>query len=254
MLASIGHTLEVPALRQAAVPSLGVVPTKPEPLRLQPTDGWDRRFLGEAIELSEQLQTRSDGLTGQLPRGDVSANFLNTLLPALDSEAEFDPALLEGQRAPGETVVGASIAAAGRVGAFADRWHSVFSFRDDGAAWGLVALDQNLSDAPGLSSTIDSALGRAQSFTVQVAAAPTATTPAAAPDAPPSTPVSSGGSQSAPTPGSTGSGGSGAGGDGGDGGDPAPPPTPAPTPGLIEPVIDTIGDLLGGLVTALEGG
>ena len=33
-------------------------------------------------------------------------------------------------------------------GAFADRWDSVFDFRDAGAVWGLVALDQGVGDGP----------------------------------------------------------------------------------------------------------
>src|SRR5205823_5710909 len=65
-ISSAGHTLTVPALREAVVPALGVVPPKAEPLRLRATDAWDRRFLGDAIELTDQLQARSDGLTGQL--------------------------------------------------------------------------------------------------------------------------------------------------------------------------------------------
>lgn len=246
-IASAGQRFTVPALRQARLASLGVLPTRADPLELHRTDPWDRRFLGDAIELSEQLDARSAGLTGQLPSGQGrSAGFVTSVLPELRDEHGFDAALIDGSRAPGETVVGAAIAMAGHGGSFGSRWTSLFQFRDEGAAWGLVALDQRVTDVPKLSSTMDAALGRAESYSMQAAAppppavteptepapttpAPTATVPHTAATAPPS------------------AGGSGAGGTDRSN---APPTT---TPNPVVGVVDTVGNVVSGLVNTLLG-
>jgi hypothetical protein len=240
-LTSTGRSLVVPALRQATVPSLGVLPAKPEPLRMQSSDSWDRRFLGTAIELSEELQTRSDALTGQLPRGEGrSAGSIASLLPVLDKESGFGPTLVERNRPTGESVVGASIAASGHTGTFVQRWLSVFSFRDEGAAWGLVALDQKVADVPGLSSSLDFALAKVQSLASQLAAPPA---PPAVPTSSPTTPTSPTSPTSPPTvPPSPG---------GGGGGSPEPAP---PEQGVLQPVTDAVGGLVSGLVDLLGGG
>jgi hypothetical protein len=58
----------------------------------------------------------------------------------------------------------------------------VFQFRDDGAAWGLVALDQQVNRSP-LLTGVDAAIGRARTpFEV---AAPAPAVPSPAPAAPP---------------------------------------------------------------------
>jgi len=243
-MTSTGRVFHVPELRQATIPSLGVVPDRAEPLRMRAADAWDRRFLGEAMELTEQLQARSDGLTGQLPAGQGrSAGFVAAVVPELAARAGFDPSLVDGTRTPGESVVGASIAAAGHGAPLAERWRAVFSFRDEGAAWGLVALDQGVTDAANLSSTVDNALALAHDFTVQMAAPTTsdieaaqaAAAAAAAGDKPAATPAPA----QKPTTGPTG-----------------PPPAlpaaePDAPPGPLQPVVDTVGDLLGGLVDGL---
>jgi hypothetical protein len=246
-LTSAGHSLVVPALRQAGIPSLGVVPARPEPLRLQSNNVWDRRFLGDAIELTEQLQTRSDGLTGQLRRSETrSVGFFTTLLPVLDGQREFNDVLLNPTRPAGETLVGASIAAAGHAGDFAKRWQSVFAFRDAGAAWGLVALDQRVSDPPGLSSAIDAALARANSLTLEVAA-PVAIVPATVPVTSPGITTNTASAPPATTALTTGSGST-------DGTTPPPDqPAPAPAPGVLQPVVDTVNNVVGGLLSTLQG-
>ncbi|PLS75012.1 MAG: hypothetical protein CYG61_09870, partial [Actinobacteria bacterium] len=178
-LQSAGRTLQVPALRQGDVPSLGVVPVRPEPLDYDPTDRWDRRFLGQAIELGEELEAKSEGFTSSLrPNEGRTPGYFRLLLPALENEPSFGPPLLTVERSPGETLVGATIAVAAEQGAFVRRWREVFAFRDQGAPWGLVALDQNVDDAGGLVQSLDAAIGRA---TLAFApAAPTAAPPSTA--------------------------------------------------------------------------
>ncbi len=159
-VASAGRSLQVPARRQVAVPAAGLLPGKPSPLIFKPGDSWDQRFLGDAIDLGNQLVARSRGFTAQLGPGEGrSAGFYRQILPALANEPSFDVASLGPDRSPGEALVGLAITVQGNRGSFADRLASVFAFHDDGAAWGLVALDQGVSRAP-LLSGVDEAIGR----------------------------------------------------------------------------------------------
>lgn len=243
-IASAGQRFTIPALRQARLAALGVLPTRANPLDLRRTDAWDRRFLGDAIELSEQLDARSAGLTGQLPPGQGrSAGFATSVLPELHNERGFDAALVDANRAPGETVVGAAIALAGHGGSFTSRWTSLFEFRDEGAAWGLVALDQRVNDVPKLAAAMDAALGRAESFTMQAAAPPPVVVEPTVPATTTPAPVT----QSSPPPTAAPA----TGGTGGPTGGSNPPPTTAPNP--VVGVVDTVGNVVSGLVNTLLG-
>ena len=186
---SVGQTLEVPALREATVATAGVLPAHVSPISYSGHNAWDRRYLGVAIELGDQLQARSDGLTSTLEPGEgKSAGFYSTVLPALAHEREFRPALLSSSRPAGETLVGATLAELGRQGSFTDRWQRTFVFRDEGATWGLVALDQGVTDVTKVTGNLDAAIGRAPlllAAPAPVAAnAPAAVVAVAAPSAP----------------------------------------------------------------------
>jgi len=157
---SAGRTLVVPALRQAAVPAPGLVPEAPAPLQYDASVPWDRRYLGSAMELGSELDARSRGLSGQFSGGaGQTPGFYSQLLPGL-AKVGFAAELLQPTRTPGETLVGAAIAEQSTRGSFADRWGAVFGFRDQGAAWGLVALDQDVGRSS-LLGELDGALGRA---------------------------------------------------------------------------------------------
>ncbi len=164
-LTSGGRSLPdgVPALRQATVATLGAVPARPEPLDYDPDspDPWDLRYLGSAIELGESLEARSIGFTSSLGDGGADdGGFLVDVLPALGDESAFGPGLLDDAQTPGELLVGAAIVLAGDEGGFADRWRSTFSFRNQGARWGIVALDQGVVEDP-LLETVDDAIADA---------------------------------------------------------------------------------------------
>lgn len=151
------------ALRQVSVPATGRLPRTPSPLLYDDAnpDPWDREFLGEAIDLGAQLDVSARGFTSQLgPRTSVSAPLLRRALPRLADEGEFGEELLEDAvRSPGEALVGAAIVVESGGAPFGSRWADVFEFRDDGARWGLVALDQQVKrDA--LLGTINDAVGR----------------------------------------------------------------------------------------------
>ena len=183
-LVSGGRVLNVPGLRQAVIPAVGVVPEKASPLSYNGRDEWDRRYLGAAMELGEELESRSNGFSAQLAAGEGrTPGFFRIVLPELGREPAFSSELLDRERTPGETLVGATIAVTARSESFVERWHDTFGFRDEGAAWGLVALDQGVAEVPGLVGTLDAAIGRSPLlFTLAVpndaAATPTGPTTA----------------------------------------------------------------------------
>ena len=159
-LSANGSTIIVPALRQATLPATGTFPTSVSPLEYSSADAWDQRYLSDAMDLSNQLKGRSDGFTSQLgPTEGRSLNYFRELFPRLAAEPAFTAARLNPARTPGETLVGAAITLEGTRGSFAERWAAVFAFRDQGAEWGLVAMDQGVGRAP-LLGAIDDAIKR----------------------------------------------------------------------------------------------
>lgn len=159
-LSAGGATLTIPALRQAALPATGQFPSSVSPLEYSAGDGWDQRYLSDAIDLSNQLTGRSDGFAAQLaPNEGRSVAFIRDLFPRLAQEPGFTAALVNPVRSPGETLVGAAITLEGTRGQFAERWAAVFGFRDQGAPWGLVAKDQGV-DRVAVMRVIDEAISR----------------------------------------------------------------------------------------------
>lgn len=240
-LESAGRSLRIPALRQAAVPSLGVLPEAPRPLVYDASDPWDRRFLGPAIDLGAELEAKSQGFTVSVAPGEGSTpESLRRLVPELAGQPEFGAGLLSPTRPPGETLVGATIVALGQRGTFASRWSEVFSFREQGAAWGLVALDQGVTDAASLIGALDAAIARAPlAFTGPVPPAPPVPTGSARP--PGTTPSRTRPSPAArPAPSRS--------------GPPASPPVATPTPrprGALDPVVEPLVDTLSGVLSRL---
>jgi len=211
---SLGQMIDVPALREVSIPAAGLLPAHVSPISYTDADAWDRRYLGVAIELADQLQARSEGLTSSLSTGEGhSAGFFRTVLPALSHERDFQPTLLQRTRTPGETLVGATLVELGRQGTFAERWARAFSFRDDGATWGLVALDQGINDVTRVTGSLDEAIGRAPLLLAAPAPAPVAV------NAVPAAPVADAAKpQTVPKP-------------------TAPPVTAPPSPGLVTPPV-----------------
>src|SRR3954470_1713687 len=165
VVASPGGTdLTVKAPREAGVPARGVVPQQAVPASCDDDDAWSRRFLAAPCDLGLQLQSAGAGLVAQLPSGEGhTPGFFRLLVPALEQEPALD-AVLDPARDPSDNLIASVIAvnAPGRDTAFADRWHAMFGFRDQGASnWGLVALDQSVTDAGPLNSGLDQAIGRA---------------------------------------------------------------------------------------------
>ncbi|HTJ76093.1 MAG TPA: hypothetical protein VL337_12100 [Acidimicrobiales bacterium] len=154
-----GRSLTVPALRQAAVQATGGLPPRVTPLEYSVTDLWDQRYLSDAIELGNQLASRSQGFSAQVGDDARSVKAFRSLFPQLAAEPSFDAPLFNASRPPGESLVGAAITLAGTNGTFSSRWAAVFAFRDDGASWGLVALDQGV-DRVGVLDSVQAAIAR----------------------------------------------------------------------------------------------
>lgn len=261
VLRSGGRPFTVPALRQAAVPARGVLPTTAAPLAYDDNDQWDRRLLGQAIAFGRELEARSRAFGASLRAGEgTTPGFYRQVLPTLDGERAFDAALLRPARPAGETLVGAVIAVKGKQASFTERWRRIFSFRDEGAAWGLVALDQAVSEGAALVRELDVAIGRAPlQF---AAAAPGFNGGSASPDA--TTTVTT-----LPAGGGSGGGGNGGGGGNRGGGPstttttqppstppttqppgpiPPPPPTGLPTDPVVLPLVEPAVETLNGLL------
>ncbi|HWC09944.1 MAG TPA: hypothetical protein VG455_01855, partial [Acidimicrobiales bacterium] len=155
-----GRTLRVPPLRQATVSATGELDDKLVPLAYVAGDPWDVRFLGDFIDLGNQLVARSNGFTAQLRPGEGrTVGFYRTLFPALENEPGLSDASFDLARPPGENLVGLAITIQGTKGSFAERLRSVFGFRDEGAEWGLVAAEQGVDRAP-LVSGVDHAISQ----------------------------------------------------------------------------------------------
>ncbi len=219
-VAGAGGAEEVLGLRQLLLaPS-----AEPEPIAFDGTDEWDRRFLGEAIAFGERLEALARGYTNDLqPGGGRSVDFFQAVIPALVDEREFNSDLLDPDRPPGETLVGAAIAVQARTGEFRTRWAAIFDFRAAGAAWGLVALDQGVSSAPVL-DTIELAISG------PAPTSPPATTTTTGPTATSTSTSTSSSSTTTTTTTTT-----------------APPPSG----GLLDPVTDPTGEILRDLLEVL---
>jgi hypothetical protein len=266
-LESAGRTVSVPALRQVTLPAPGL-PSRATPLIFTAGDPWDQRYLGDAIDLSNQLVARSRGFSAQLAPGEAATpDFFRRILPDLASQP-FDAALLDPPRPAGETLVGAAIALESTEGQFANRWASVFSFHDDGAPWGLVALDQGVDRGP-LLARVDAAISRVPGLATQAAPPPlapptTAPRPASSGSgavAAPTVPSGGGGTSSGTPAGTASGGGPGTATENGDDGTAASPPatnTTSPTlphsdRGPVDLGIPLVDDTVNGVVETLSG-
>lgn len=228
---SAGRRVGVPSLRQAYVSGTGGVPDDALPILLDDADTWDRRYLGPAFELTRQLDAVSQGFSTNVV---VSARPLDAVLLEAIPSAVPSPeltALSSGRRRPGEVLVGTAIAtlAGSPLG-------SVFDFRDRGAAWGLVVLDQQIEDGGDLFGLLRLALADAPVVATHIAAPvpPGGTGEVAGPAWP-----DTGTSSDSPT---------------GSGSTPSPPDDPLapPTGTPLDPAIDDTTDTLTGTVEETE--
>jgi hypothetical protein len=246
---SAGVERPVPALREMRVPALGRPPRQARPLDYAAADPWDRRFLGAAIDLGRTLEALADGYTQNLNPGEGrTPGFFRLVLPGLDDEDQFGAELIDLDRAPGETLIGAAITELGRRGGFVERWDAVFGFRDEGAEWGLVALDQDVDGTPLLGAVEDAVGASPLTFAAGPGAGGPGSTPSPAPVGDPTTPTTQPPTSPEPPPTTT---------------PPTSPPPTSPPPTvpeepetplspvldpILDPVVEAAEDLLGGLL------
>lgn len=234
-LDSAGQTRSLSALRSIEVSVLGR-PATPLPLKVNDDDPWDRRFLGEAMDLGHTLDSYASSYTQTLG-GTRTPTFYRDLLPSLKDEDGLTSTLLAAHpHTTGDTIVGLAIAGLSRRGAIADRVQGVFDFRDAAdppTNWGLVALDQGVARDP-LLAEVQQALNTSPFQFTQAAQAPP--TPGGNATTTTSTPPAGGGNTTTTTPPNQ----------------PPPPTTTTIVPPtgqpLVDGLVDTVNKLLGGLL------
>jgi hypothetical protein len=246
LLTAGARPMTVLGLRQATIAVRGVLPDGPVPITYRATNEWDRRYLGQAMTWDGELDAMSQGFTTNVAPGwTMDATRLRELYPALGAQGGLDGLVRRESSTgltPGEVLVGAGISLRGTHGRFAQRWEGVFGFRNAGAHWGLVALDQGVADGAALTTSIEDAIGRMQySFAAEAAGA---TSPLPGPLAalvPVPAPPSSSGSARLSTPPRPSLSGSAPAVSGSppDGSVPAPPPAPLPSPTPTIPPVNT---------------
>lgn len=232
MVRSAGSQAPVRALRQASVSAVGMVSGRPLPILVDANDEWDRRYLGLAIELSHQLDAVSRGFSANVVLSTRPlADLVLDAIPSARRSSDLELAATASRR-PGEVLVGTAIATAA-----SSPFTGVFDFRDSGATWGLVALDQHIDDPDDLFRLLRLALDDAPIVVTEIAAPTTSSPPA-----PGTAPADSGAAAevtdgAAATPGDPST------------DDPlAPPATGTP----LDPVIDDTTDDLAGVVEETE--
>lgn len=209
--------LRIPRLRQAVIAG-GEIPGTEKPLRIDPQDRWDRRFLQAALDLDLRLANFGRGLEAQLGPGS-GLDFFNRVLPVGD--LGFLSPFLGNRRS--DVLIGLAIAAEASGGSLrrtSRTFDRAFTLWNDGASWGLIAFELEVTQQSLFGRLLD-ALRRSGIFGAGGAAGPG--TLAGGP---------SGASQPAP-------GGSG----GGQGPQPSPSPSPSPSP--TDPVQDLVEEIIG---------
>lgn len=265
---SAGRAASVAPLHRVEVARPGALGRRDLPVEYSADDPWDRRFLADALLVDRQL---------------------GPLLGAFDASAGVDPATIEGLRrarpalptgglaelvavAPtgSAALVTAVLADLGTGGSFPARADAIQRFRDDGAPWGLVTIDQGVAPDD-LLTAVRSAIDRLGPDGVAVGAVPDSPDAAGAEDGPAGgSPASEapiaddadgpgGGAPDDATGAGAGSGSGGGPGAGSPGGPvpsvpsvPVPPVTvppslPLPGGGPVGGVVDGAGETLGGV-------
>lgn len=208
-------------LRQVGVVA-GAVPRGPVALQVDPSDPWDDRILGQAIEIGGSLERYQQGLADQLPSGGGKEAVARVV--QLDAQAVLagvsDRASASRLSEAVVAWVVASTAAPARKAAFRE----VMALRDLGASWIVVAAEWQLAR-----SVVEALLQVTGLLSRAAASSPAAT--------------GSGAGAGGDLPGSTGGTQDGGPGGGGSVGGPTEPP-PLPPPDCTDLINCTVEDVL----------
>lgn len=155
--------LGIAAPRQALLKITSRLPIPATPLQYDDTDPWDRRYLATVEAFSRQLTAAATGFNAQLPSSQVhDAAYYQRLLPDLTTALVAQN--LQDQAAPvkpGDYLIALSLAMRARRGTFADRLHQELAFQAEGADWGLVSVDQGVTDLGPVLNDVLAAIDRA---------------------------------------------------------------------------------------------
>lgn len=139
-------SVNVPRLRQATAAG-GVVSLAAKPLRIKPTDPWDRRYLQEALDLDARLTNFGRGLEAQLGAG-VGVSFFGKVLPG-GLDLSFIIPYLANRRS--DVLIALALASgaadAGR-GSMPEYFGRMFALWGDGGSWGLIAYEYGVHETP----------------------------------------------------------------------------------------------------------
>lgn len=222
-----GAVLPIPTYHESVV-AAGVVPASTDPLKIDPSDRWDVRYLKDAIDVDARLANLSRGLEAQLGSG-TGLDFYRRVLPEGFQVSLLAP--MSGDRKT-DVLIGALIAhqAAGKGADRAKVVADVFSMWREGASWGLVAHRFGVAQSVLFSLLLDS-VNRAN--LVDQGRGPALATPRRP------TPTPSPATRARPTPNQPSP-------------RPSPAPSPSPNPDVLAPVTNlldqVVRDLLGSLL------
>ncbi|GAC1366609.1 MAG: hypothetical protein NVSMB32_11110 [Actinomycetota bacterium] len=227
-IATPGGSLVVPAYREALAQS-GLLERSVKPLALtKGGDTWDHRYLQDAIDLDERLNSFGGGLDAQLGNASGLA-FFQLVIPDYAQVAYVAPFFAKPRS---EVLIGYVIARHAASALHRDSsttFNQVMELRAAGETWGILAKEFGVSADDVFAGLLD-AIHR-----VGI----TATTPtpqffpALTPVLPPPAPAAAGAPQAAPRP------------------TPAITPTPAPSPELVPTLLAPVTQLLNGVLGLL---
>jgi hypothetical protein len=141
----LGRTVDVPAYRESFFSGGIPLDRTPRPLQLQPTDPWDRRFLGDVLEMDRELAQFGRGFNGQFGSRANAPGFFAPFVavPGVDSVIAVAPP----GTTPADTLIGLVFARqlAARGGASVqDLFAGMLAENRAQATWGLIAKERGL--------------------------------------------------------------------------------------------------------------
>lgn len=219
-LSSPGQKLTLPRLRQVVVAG-GMLPGREQPLRVDRSDRWDRRYLQQVIDFDARLSNFGRGLEAQLGSAAGGPLFLR-VLPSAGDLGFLAPYLSQRRSDVLIGLVISSEAAGSRGVSVGGVFPSVFALWSEGASWGLIAFENGIGEQKLFSGLLDAL--RRTGFR-----------------------ISAGGSLGGPpqVPGPRDSGGGGTGRPTGPSPLPSPRPSPSPSPITgVEPVDDILDEVI----------
>jgi hypothetical protein len=132
----------LPALNEVDV-AAGDLPDAPSPYELDIYDGWDKEYLPEVVDLTEELDALATGFARQLASRPPLGYLANL---AGGSNIGFVRSYL--RRPPADLLVGFTIANNDQNRSLKQSFDLAFELHDDGALWGVAATIMDVRTEP----------------------------------------------------------------------------------------------------------